>query len=173
MHIARQAMIRLKLHAIWWVVSPGNPLKTKDPIKDFEARGAAVSAFVKHPRMVATAIEGDLHTRYTYDTLKAFKMHFPRTQFVWIAGMDNACAFNRWDRWAELPNLIPFVFFDRPPAGAKLKGKQVRQRHGLRQRTKTVARALKPREKGVFWMLSGRAINLSSSAIRAQKRPKK
>lgn len=169
MHIARQALIRLKLHAVWWVVSPGNPLKTKDPVKDFAARVEAVRDFITHPRMTATDIEAHLNTRYTYDTLTRLQTLFPRTQFVWIAGMDNACAFDRWDRWQDLPALIPFVFFDRPPAALKIRGKRLRQRRGLRQRTKTVARAIAPREKGVFWMLSGKSLNISSTAIRAKK----
>ncbi|MBU6234914.1 MAG: nicotinate (nicotinamide) nucleotide adenylyltransferase [Alphaproteobacteria bacterium] len=169
MHIAKQAMVRLKLDAVWWVVSPGNPLKTKNPVKDFEARVKAVNAFVKHPRMCATDIEGKLKTRYTYDTIKALLTRFPRTQFVWIAGMDNACAFDRWDKWEKLPALMPFVFFDRPPAAAKLKGKRIRQHRHIAQCTKLVARPLKPSENGVFWMLSGKSVNLSSTAIRRKK----
>lgn len=170
MHIARQALIRLKLHAIWWVVSPGNPLKTKTPLADFEARVMAAQSFLKHPRMVATDIEGSLHTRYTYDTIRRLKVLFPRTQFVWIAGMDNACAFDQWDRWADLPGLIPFVFFDRPPQALKVKGKRLRQCRKIRQRTKTTSRALYPHENGVFWMLQGKALNISSSEIRSRKR---
>lgn len=166
MHIARQAMVRLKLHAVWWLVSPGNPLKTKDPIQDFDARVAAVRDFVQHPKMCAAGIERELKTRYTYDTVRALQKHFPRTQFVWIAGMDNACHFDRWDRWQDLPKIIPFFFFDRPPANAKLKGKRVRQRKGLRQCTKLKARPLGGHETGVFWGLSGKALNISSTKIR-------
>ena len=172
MHIARQALIRLKLHAIWWVVSPGNPLKTKNPVSDFDARVEAVQACINHPRMVATDIEGALGTRYTYDTIRRLKTRFPRTRFVWIAGMDNACSFNRWEKWAELPALIPFVFFDRPPQALKIKGSRLRQKRGIRQRTKTGARAPAPSETGVFWMLQGKALNISSTEIRAKKRAK-
>jgi nicotinate-nucleotide adenylyltransferase len=170
MHIAKQAIIRFKLDAVWWVVSPGNPLKTKDVIGDLDRRVAAVKAFVKHPRMAVTDIEGHLKTRYTYDTIKALKTRFPTTKFIWIAGMDNACNFQRWDRWAELPGLIPFVFFDRPPALSKIKGKRLRQNKRIKQRSKTMTHRVKSGETGVFWMFQGRAINMSSTGIRAKMR---
>jgi nicotinate-nucleotide adenylyltransferase len=169
MHIARLALTRLKLHAVWWIVSPGNPLKTKNAVPDFMQRVAKTKAFVKHPRMAVTAIESELKTRYTHDTLKALTTLFPRTDFVWIAGMDNACAFHKWDHWADLPHIVPFVFFDRPPQSAKIKGNRIRNIKGLRQRTKTIARALKPDENGVFWMLHGKALNISSTQIRQKK----
>lgn len=169
-HIARQAIIRFKLNAVWWVVSPGNVLKTKDPAGDLDARVAATQKFIDHyPRMVATAIEGQLKTRYTYDTIKALKRLFPRTQFVWIAGMDNAVDFHRWDRWADLPQLIPFVFFDRPPALSKVKGKKLRQNKRIKHNSHTVMQRGKLAENGVFWMVRGRAVNLSSTQIRGKK----
>lgn len=171
MHIARQAMIRFKLHAVWWVVSPGNPLKVKDPTGDLEARVAAVERFIgRTPRMAATGIEGQLKTRYTYDTLKELRRHFPTTRFVWIAGMDNACAFDRWDRWQDLPQIVPFVFFDRPPALSKLKGKPLRQNKKIPQHVHAVRRGLNQEDLGVYWMVDGRAVNLSSTELRA-KRP--
>lgn len=169
MHIARQAIIRFKLDAVWWVVSPGNVLKTKNVVADFDARVDAVRAFVNHPRMCVTDIERHLKTRYTHDTVKALKVRFPATRFVWIAGMDNAVDFHRWDRWADLPHLVPFVFFDRPPALAKIKGKRLRQNKRIRQRTKVMTHRVKRQENGVFWMFKGRAVNLSSTQIRAGK----
>lgn len=169
MHIAKQALIRFRLDAVWWVVSPGNVLKTTERVTDFEARVAAVAAFVRHPRMCATGIESSLGTRYTFDTIAALKKRFPATRFVWIAGMDNACDFQRWDRWCDLPRLIPFVFFDRPPAAAKIRGKRLRQHAGIRQCTKAVTHRVKTGETGVFWMFKGRAINLSSTVIRTKK----
>jgi nicotinate-nucleotide adenylyltransferase len=163
-------MIRFKLHAVWWVVSPGNPLKTKDASGDLSARMDDVRQFIKgRPRMLATDIEAQLATRYTYDTLKKLKKHFPTTAFVWIAGMDNACSFDRWDRWQDLPQVVPFTFFDRPPASNKIRGKKLRQNKRIRQRTKNIGAALKPAKNGVFWILDGKTINLSSTSIRAKK----
>ena len=170
MHIAKQAMIRFKLHAIWWVVSPGNPLKVKDVVGDLDKRVADVTKFIgATPNMVATDIEGHLKTRYTFDTLKQLKRYFPTTKFVWVAGMDNAVAFDRWDRWDQLPNIVPFVFFDRPPALSKVKGKTIRQSKKVRQHVHVVRRALKKADKGVFWMVNGRSVNLSSTMLRARK----
>lgn len=172
MHIARQAIIRFNLHAVWWVVSPGNPLKVKDPIGDLAARTKATAEFIGHPRMCATSIEGTLNTRYTYDTLRTLRTLFPRTKFLWIAGMDNACAFDQWDHWKNLPGIVPFVFFDRPPASAKIKGKRLRAQGGIRQRTKVMKHSVQRGETGVFWMLRGLALDLSSTAIRAKAKRK-
>ncbi len=166
MHIAKQAMVRFKLHAVWWVVSPGNPLKTKDVQGDLEKRVKAARAFVKHPRMAVTGIEGQLGTRYTHDTLKELRRRFPTTKFIWIAGMDNADAFDRWDRWRDLPHIVPFVFFDRPPATDKIKRKRLRQAKNIPQKTKVVTHRIKAGETGVFWMFRGRAVDLSSTELR-------
>lgn len=170
MHIAKQALERFNLNAVWWMVSPGNPLKVKDPIGDLDARVAATQAFIDHPRMVATGIEAELNTRYTYDTIVELKRLFPATRFIWIAGMDNAAAFERWDRWQELPKLIPFAFFDRPPALSKIKGKKLREMKGIPQYTRTTHHTLEPAETGVYWMMTGRAINLSSTMLRAARK---
>jgi nicotinate-nucleotide adenylyltransferase len=173
MHIAKQALIRFKLHAVWWVVSPGNVLKTKNVTGDLDRRVAAVQKFISNqPKMVATDIEGHLKTRYTYDTIKALKVRFPLTQFIWIAGMDNAVDFHKWERWADLPLLMPFVFFDRPPALSKVRGKVIRQTKRIKQDTQTMTHRGKLPENGVFWMVRGRSVNLSSTSIRAKNKGK-
>lgn len=166
MHIAIQAMIRLHLDAVWWLVSPGNVLKTAKPSTDYARRIARTREFVHHPRMAVTDIEGQLGTRYTRDTLRALKRRFPATHFIWIAGMDNAATFDRWAHWRALPRIVPFAFFERPPALSKIKAKRVRQDRRLRQRTKSGSHRLKPKETGVFWMTGGPGVDLSSTFLR-------
>jgi len=87
--------------------------------------------------------------------------------------MDNAVAFARWDRWAKLPSIVPFVFFDRPPASSKVRGKAVRQAKQIKQNVHAVRRGLSKQDKGVYWMVDGRAVNLSSTEIRAKRPPKR
>ncbi len=166
--IARMAMKRFRLHAVWWLVSPGNPLKKADPKAGFVARLQKTRAFVTHPRMVASGIENDIGARFSYQAVRELKKRFPKTRFVWIAGMDNALIFDRWDHWRDLARLVPFVFFNRPPAGMKLANNVLRRHKGLKNHTKVRSRALKRGETGIFWMMGGKSINLSSTQIRAK-----
>lgn len=165
-HIALQAMIRFRLHAVWWLVSPGNPLKTKDPVPDLATRLNSASNLARHPRMVATDIEITLRTRYTCDTLAALTTLFPRTRFVWIAGMDNARQFHKWKNWQKLPKLVPFAFFDRPPASTKIKGNRLRGQKNLPQRIIRPNNRRIPGKNGIFWGFVGPCVDLSSTDLR-------
>lgn len=169
-HIAKQAMIRFGLDAVWWLVSPGNPLKTPDPEADFDARVALTRAFVTHPRMLTCTLEGQINTRFTYDTIKTLKRLYPRTDFIWIAGMDNARIFSKWERWQDLPKMVPFVFFNRPPGGMKLCGNVLRQHKGWQASHSPVKGKMPAQGPRLYWMERGRAVPLSSTLIRAQIR---
>lgn len=114
-HIAQLALDHYRLDAVWWLVTPQNPLKDTDDMAPYATRFASVEEIVaQHPHMVATHLERDLGTTYTYETVKALKKHFPETDFLFICGMDNALIFHKWDRWQDLLDLIPFTFIDRP-----------------------------------------------------------
>ena len=116
-HIALLAMEHYGLDAIWWLVTPQNPLKDTIDMAPYEDRFASVEKIIEgHPDMVATHLERDLGTTYTYETVKGLKEHFPQTEFMFICGMDNALIFHKWDRWQDLLDLIPITFIDRPGA---------------------------------------------------------
>ena len=115
MHIALLALGHYGLDAIWWLVTPQNPLKDSDETAPYAERFASVERIIEgHPDMVATHLERDLGTNYTYETVKGLKQHFPQTEFMFICGMDNALIFHKWDRWRDLLDFIPFTFIDRP-----------------------------------------------------------
>ncbi|HET7086829.1 MAG TPA: nicotinate (nicotinamide) nucleotide adenylyltransferase [Rhizomicrobium sp.] len=107
--IARRA---LKLDYVWWLVSPGNPLKPEPASLQVRLARARLVAADAHIRV--TDIENRLHSRYTIDTVRRLKHRFPRVTFVWLMGSDNLEQFSRWRRWQEIAQLIPIAVVRRP-----------------------------------------------------------
>lgn len=114
-HIAMLALKRFNLDAVWWLVSPGNPLKSREDLLPLPQRLAQVRQVADHPLFIPCALETALGTARTFDTNRLLKRRFPRTHFLWLCGMDNALIFHRWHRWREVAAQIPIVFIARPP----------------------------------------------------------
>lgn len=112
--VAETAIRRLRLDRLWWLVSPGNPLKSNSGLAKLEDRMAEVSELAKHPRMVATAFENELGTPYTAKTLRFLAHRFPRTRFVWVMGADNLANFHHWRNWRGIAATVPLAIVDRP-----------------------------------------------------------
>ncbi len=112
-HITRWALRALQLDAVWWLVSPGNPLKPKGPA-EIERRMAACAALLDHPRAHVTDIERRLGARYTADTLRRLGARYPGVRFVWLMGADNLASFHLWDRWETILASVPVAVFGRP-----------------------------------------------------------
>lgn len=107
--VARRA---LKLDQVWWLISPGNPLKPEPDPLEVRLRRARL---VAHPPFIhVTGIERELGTRYTIDTVRALQARFPRVDFVWLMGSDNLVQFARWRRWQEIAAAIPIAVVRRP-----------------------------------------------------------
>lgn len=114
-HVASEAIKRLKLDAVWLMVSPGNPLKDKAELaKRKRRRKSLQNMVVDHPKMMVTDIEKKLGTRYSADTIKTLQKFMPRTRFVWIMGADNLADFHRWRNWQDIAEMLPIAIFDRP-----------------------------------------------------------
>lgn len=123
-HVSELALKYLQLDEIWWLVSPQNPLKPAADMAPLRARLASAQRLSKHPRMRATAVEAELGTRYTADTLRALRRRFPRTRFVWLMGADNLRQIPRWEAWSSIFHLMPIAVFARPAYDLKaLAGK--------------------------------------------------
>jgi len=152
--IARKA---LKLDYVWWLVSPGNPLKdAPDPLGQrlTQARNAA-----RAPHIIVTDIEWQLGTRYTIDTVTALQHRFPGIQFIWLMGTDNLEQFSRWRRWREIALRIPIAVVRRPGSVlAPLRAPLVRQ-IGLSRRLGPVPSLV---------MLDGPRSPESSTVLRAE-----
>jgi len=119
-HASLVALTRLHLDRVWWLVTPGNPLKDNKALPSLEARVAAARRLADHPRIAVTGIEAAIHTRYTYDTIHWLKRRCPGVTFVWIMGADNLAGFHRWQQWRAIAGLVAIAVVARP--GATTRG---------------------------------------------------
>jgi nicotinate-nucleotide adenylyltransferase len=104
----------LGLDEVWWLVSPGNPLKPAEGMAPLAARVASAREMARRAPIRVTAIERELGTRYTVDTLRALVRRFPRRDFVWLMGADNLAQFDRWKDWREIARTMPIAVIARP-----------------------------------------------------------
>ena len=128
LHISREALARLNLAEIWWIVSPQNPLKSSDDMNDFNSRMNSAIAIADDPRIVVTKIELELGTVFTVDTLKSLREIYPEHRFVWLMGADNLRQIPKWKGWRQIFRMIPIAIFPRPAySGRALAGKASRR----------------------------------------------
>lgn len=118
------ALHRLKLDRVWWLMSPGNPLKDRRDLEGLDSRMARARRVADHPRIDVTEVEAALGLRYTADVLCMLTQRFPAVRFVWIMGADNVATFPRWQRWTKIVRTVPIAIVDRP--GATVRGWQGR-----------------------------------------------
>lgn len=108
------ALDALGLDEVWWLVSPGNPLKSAKGMAPLSARLASAERMARHAPIVPTAIETRLRTRFTADTLAKLVRHFPHNRFIWLMGADNLAQFHRWQRWRQIARTLPIAVIARP-----------------------------------------------------------
>jgi len=114
-HITLEALKRLGLDEVWWLVSPQNPLKSDDGMEPLATRVARARQIVGgHPHIRVDAPELVLGTRFTLDTVRALRRAYPRARFVWLTGADILPQFAQWRGWRELFGSIPIAAFARP-----------------------------------------------------------
>lgn len=112
-HITREALKRFGLDRIWWLVSPGNPLKTSGPAP-LSDRMRRAQAIMQHPRVEISDIEAHLGTRYTAQTTRKLRALYPHVRFVWLMGADNLAQFHLWQDWREIMHTLPIGVLARP-----------------------------------------------------------
>jgi nicotinate-nucleotide adenylyltransferase len=164
------AMKRLQLDRVWWLITPGNPLKDTRGLQPLESRMAAARTLTRHPRIQVTGLEAVIKTRYTYDTLEYLVRRCPEVRFVWVMGADNLRSFYRWQNWRGIANLLPMAVVDR--MGSSLyatsgRAAQALARYRLPER---LASTLAGRKPPVWVYLHGLKSPLSSTALRALRR---
>lgn len=108
------AMEALALDEVWWLVSPGNPLKPRAGMAPLAARLKSARAQARRAPIVPTVIERELNTRYTVDTLRALKRRYSKREFVWLMGADNLADFHRWRNWRAIARTMPIAVIARP-----------------------------------------------------------
>jgi len=112
-HITREALKRFGLDRVWWLVSPGNPLKENGPAP-LERRMAQARSVMQHPRVEVTDIEAHLGTRYTAQTLARLRGLYPQVRFVWLMGADNLAQLHHWQNWRQIMETVPVGVLARP-----------------------------------------------------------
>ncbi|MDQ0503498.1 nicotinate-nucleotide adenylyltransferase [Xanthobacter agilis] len=164
------ALHRLKLDRVWWLVTPGNPLKDNRQLPSLEERVAFARRVANHPRIDVTGCEAALGVRYTYETIDILTRRMPQVRFVWIMGADNLAQFHRWQRWRAIAERLPMVVVDRmgqsltataTPAALALARWRIDEQD---------AAALLDRPTPSWVFLHGLKSPLSSTGIRAAQR---
>jgi nicotinate-nucleotide adenylyltransferase len=166
------AMKRVGLDRVWWLVTPGNPLKDTTRLPPLAARIAAARRLARHPRIHVTGLEAVIDTRYTIDTIAWLVRHCGGTRFVWVMGADNLKEFHRWRKWREIAALVPIAVVDR--GGMFLNATSSCAAHALAgaRIPESAARSL-PRRRPPAWVfLHGLKSSLSSTALRQLRRGK-
>ena len=134
LYVSETALKRLGLDSVWWLVSPGNPLKQDAAMAPLAARlRSAHKVAMREPRIHVSAMEQTLHTIYTIDTIKALRRRFPAIHFVWLMGSDNLKQFSRWRRWQELARLVPIAVVQRPGSIMAALNAPLVRRFGMRR----------------------------------------
>ena len=166
LHASELALKRIGLDRVWWLVSPGNPLKETAGLPSLETRIAAARALARDPRIVVTGLEAEIGTRYTHDTVTYLKQRCPGVRFVWIMGADILGQLHLWQRWQEIAELVPFAVIDRP--GATWHTLNTPAAHWLAadRISESEAALLPDTDPPAFVFLHGPRVDLSSTLLR-------
>lgn len=162
------ALNRLELDWVWWLVTPGNPLKDTRELPPIADRLAVARRIAAHPRIVVTGVEARLGSRFTVDTMRDLNTRCPTARFVLILGADSFATFHLWKRWRALASLVPIAIVDRP--GFTLRAAEGRAAAALARDRLPESRApeLPLRAPPAYVFLHGPRSPLSSTALRAR-----
>ncbi|MEJ6392564.1 nicotinate-nucleotide adenylyltransferase [Gymnodinialimonas sp. 2305UL16-5] len=166
-HVSREALKRFGLDRVWWLVSPGNPLKSRGPAP-LARRVAAARALVQHPRIEVTDLEARLGTRYTGATIEALIAAYPGVRFVWLMGADNLAQFHKWQRWDWIMRTVPVGVLARPGQRISARTSIAAQRFRDWKIPASAAHGLGRRQAPAWCFLNVPMLNISSSDIRAR-----
>lgn len=164
-HITLWALRTLRLDRVWWLVSPGNPLKPHGPA-DLDRRLAAARERMRHPRVCVTDIERRLGSRYTARSLAALGARHPGVRFVWLMGADNLVSFHRWESWAWIMRNHPVGVLARPGEQLRAGLSPAARRFARYRLPQSGAAALGVREPPCWVLLTGAMSTASSTEIR-------
>jgi nicotinate-nucleotide adenylyltransferase len=167
--ISLAALKRLGLDQVWWLVSPGNPLKDVGKMPELEKRVEAARTIARHPKIVVTGFEAGQKSPYTIDTISFLKRRYPTVDFVWLMGADNLASFHRWRAWEELFGLVPIAVLDRPGYRLKARASKAAQRFAFAALDETDARGLAGMEPPAWTLLTLPLSSLSSTRLRGGK----
>jgi nicotinate-nucleotide adenylyltransferase len=161
------AMKRLDLDRVWWLVTPGNPLKDTRGLAPLAERIVAARELARHPRIDVTGLEAQIGTSYSYETIAYLRRHCPGVRFVWIMGADNLRSFHRWQKWRGIAAMVPIAVVDRLGPSLYARASAAGQALGRARIPETAAKSLPDRRPPAWIYLHGLKSPLSSTALRA------
>ena len=170
-HLAHRAISlfaikRLKLDRVWWLVTPGNPLKHDRAPHDLEERTEAARRMARDPRIDVTCLESVIGTRYTVDTVRYLRRRASGLRFVWIMGADNLAQFHRWQNWRRIAAQVPIAVIDRPPQSFRALAAPAAQALARYRIPENQAGRLADQRAPAWVFLTGMKLNLSSTGLR-------
>jgi nicotinate-nucleotide adenylyltransferase len=160
------AMKRLKLDRVWWLVTPGNPLKEGGGLRDLEQRTEAARRIARDPRIDVSCLESVIGTRYTVDTISYLSRRLSGLRLVWIMGADNLAQFHRWQNWRRIASEVPIAVIDRPPQSFRALAAPAAQAMARYRLPENQADQLADRRAPAWVFLTGMKLNLSSTGLR-------
>ncbi|MFD1695638.1 nicotinate-nucleotide adenylyltransferase [Roseibium aestuarii] len=169
--VAMTALRRLRLDQVWWLVTPGNPLKDKTELAPLERRIHMTAALANHPRMHVTAHEVALGTSFTAETLRQLCRKRPSLRFVWIMGADNLAGFHRWQNWRTIVETVPVAVIDRPDASLSVLSSPMAQAYRTSRIDDSDAACLPELRAPAWTFLRGPLDETSSTELRRRQEP--
>jgi nicotinate-nucleotide adenylyltransferase len=160
------AIKRLKLDRVWWLVTPGNPLKENGALRDLDERVAVARKMANDPRIDVSCLESVIGTRYTVDTITYLRRRASGLRFVWIMGADNLAQFHRWQNWRRIAAEVPIAVIDRPPQSFRALAAPAAQALARCRLPENQAARLADQHAPAWIFLTGMKLNLSSSTLR-------
>jgi nicotinate-nucleotide adenylyltransferase len=165
--VAEIALRRLGLDQLWWLVTPGNPLKSRTELMPLAERLKACEHLARDPRIKVTAFEKTLGTSYTARTLEFIRNRNPHAHFIWIMGADNLAGFHRWQRWQKIATTFPIAVIDRPGSTLAYLSSKMARTFDYARVDEDDAGTLWQKRAPAWTFIHGPRSTLSSSAIRA------
>jgi nicotinate-nucleotide adenylyltransferase len=170
-HVAHRAISlfaikRLKLDQVWWLVTPGNPLKDPGALRDLDARADAARQMANDPRIDVSCLEAVIGTRYTIDTITYLRRRATGLRLVWIMGADNLAQFHRWQNWRRIASEVPIAVIDRPPQSFRAMAAPAAQALARYRLPENQAGRLADQRAPAWVFLTGMKSSLSSTGLR-------
>jgi nicotinate-nucleotide adenylyltransferase len=160
------AIKRLKLDRVWWLVTPGNPLKDHGGLRDLDQRAEAARQTADDPRIDVSCLESVIGTRYTADTIGYLRRRASGLRFVWIMGADNLAQFHRWQNWRRIASEVPIAVIDRPPQSFRALAAPAAQALARYRLPENQAGSLADQRAPAWVFLTGMKLSLSSTGLR-------
>jgi len=160
------AIKRLKLDRVWWLLSPGNPLKEHHGLRTLAERERAARDVADDPRIDVSCLEAVIGTSYTVDTVTHLRRRVHGVRFVWIMGADNLAQFHRWKDWRRIAAEVPFAVIDRPPQSFRALAAPAAQALARYRLPENRAQSLTDQHPPAWVFLTGMKLSLSSTVLR-------